>query len=195
MISLAPREIDDLRKNKYGHIDAPRQWFSRARSELPTSVCADIFRTSAFSYRTTVRTSLMVLCCSTFKTSWVPVTPLVKKTRANVNSAFKYRTWLSEDHMERCGADVYRRGPPSMVEIDFETGTRQLKPVTLDKSRGASIRPLEANSLCMFRGLWGASSRARVGLQCVVVSKGHCKTHGFVSGCRHHRSSLSQVSC
>ena len=56
----------------------------------------------------------------------------------NIKPAFKYRTWLSEDDMQNCGADVYQRGLPGTVEIKFETLTRKLKPVTINKSRGTS---------------------------------------------------------
>ena len=38
-----------------------------------------------------------------------------------IKSAFKHRTWLCEDHWEYFGADVYQRGPPGQVEIEYET--------------------------------------------------------------------------
>ena len=117
---------------------------------------------------------LLDLCCVTLTTSWVLVAPLIKTTRAgpassNIKSAFKYRTWLSEDHMEHCGADLYQRGPPGHV---FETYTRKLRPVILDKSRGASARPLQPRALRMVRRLFGAlrwpASHAMLPLGCRV---------------------------
>ena len=71
--------------------------------------------------------------------------------------------------MEYNGADVYQRGPPSHV---FETYTRKLRPVILDKSRGASARPLQPRALRMVRRLFGAlqwpASHAMLPLGCRV---------------------------
>ena len=64
--------------------------------------------------------------------------------------------------MEFCGADVYQRGPPSQVEITFETFT-----LKLDKSRGAGARPLQPKELHMFRGLL-CVSHAMPALGCAV---------------------------
>ena len=78
------------------------------------------------------------------------------KRLPKIKAAFKYRTWLSDDHMTYCGGGVVQKGPPGTVELKFEAYAKKLKPVTLDKPRGGGERPLDAKELRMFRGLLGA---------------------------------------
>ena len=46
----------------------------------------------------------------------------------NIEAAFNFRTWLREDHLHYCGADA------CSAERTFDTYTRKLKPMTLDKN-------------------------------------------------------------
>ena len=160
-----------LKKPCYGQLDAPRRWFLEATRRLKElglrqhclDPCLFMLYETDFPDEPATSENLVVGADRLCGLICIHVDDLLgtgcnqsvvyQKLEARLKEAFNFREWHDTESMEYCGANLHHNDDG--WKLSHENYYKKLKPITVDKNRGAAD-PLNAKDTTQLRGLLGS---------------------------------------